>query len=45
LSAGDLLQQIAESAWAGGDPGLVFLDEMNRANPVPSLGRIEATNP
>ncbi len=45
LSAADLLQQIVESAWAGGDPGLVFLDEMNRANPVPSLGRIEATNP
>jgi ribonucleoside-diphosphate reductase alpha chain len=45
VSAADLLQEIAESAWAGGDPGLLFLDEINRANPVPSLGRIEATNP
>lgn len=42
-----LLREIAESAWKTGDPGLVFLDRINagRANPVPSLGPIEATNP
>jgi len=45
LSAADLLQRITESAWAGGDPGLLFLDEINRANPIPSCGPIEATNP
>lgn len=36
---------IANSAWLTGDPGLVFLDEINRHNPTPGLGRIEATNP
>jgi len=45
ISADDLLQQMAESAWRGGDPGLLFLDEINRSNPVPSMGPIESTNP
>lgn len=36
---------IAECAWRTGDPGLVFLDEINGDNPIPSLGRIDATNP
>lgn len=40
-----LLDAIAEAAWAVGDPGLLFLDEINRSNPTPALGRIEATNP
>ena len=41
----DLLDRIADAAWAVGDPGLLFLDEINRHNPTPALGRIEATNP
>lgn len=41
----ELLEAIAEAAWAVGDPGLLFLDEINRYNPTPALGRIEATNP
>ncbi len=41
----DLLNAIAEAAWAVGDPGLLFLDQINRHNPIPQLGRIEATNP
>ncbi len=40
-----ILEEIARSAWRSGDPGLIFLDEINRHNPTPSLGEIEATNP
>jgi len=36
---------IAEVAWKCGDPGLLFLDRINRDNLVPELGNIEATNP
>ena len=32
-------------AWQTGDPGLAFLDEINRANPTPEIGAIESTNP
>lgn len=44
-SAAALLHKIAEHAWKSGDPGVVFLDIMNRDNPCPELGRIESTNP
>ena len=40
-----LLERIAESAWETGDPGLVFVDRVNRDDPIPELGRITATNP
>jgi ribonucleoside-diphosphate reductase alpha chain len=43
--ADELLQLIAASAWETGDPGLIFLDRINRDNPTPALGRITATNP
>ncbi len=36
---------IAESAWECGDPGVIFIDTINRYNPTPHLGEIEATNP
>jgi ribonucleoside-diphosphate reductase alpha chain len=36
---------IAESAWASGEPGALFLDEINRRSTTPHLGPIEATNP
>jgi len=45
VDAEALLDLIAELAWATGDPGLLFLDEINAHNPTPALGRIEATNP
>jgi len=43
--AADLLDQAALAAWRSGDPGMVFIDRINRDNPTPQLGRIEATNP
>ncbi|MBN1545250.1 MAG: adenosylcobalamin-dependent ribonucleoside-diphosphate reductase [Syntrophaceae bacterium] len=45
IKAGVLFDLIANAAWRTGDPGLVFLDEINRRNPTPAIGRIEATNP
>lgn len=45
VPAAGLFGAICEAAHACGDPGLLFLDAINRANPVPRLGRIEATNP
>src|SRR3990170_5301895 len=36
---------IVESAWATGDPGIVFIDRINRANPTPHIGTMESTNP
>ena len=44
-SAKDILHMIAESAWKSGDPGILFIDRINRANPTPGLGSIGATNP
>ena len=40
-----VFQLIVESAWAVGDPGLIFIDRVNRANPTAGLGLIHATNP
>ncbi|MDW8468567.1 MAG: adenosylcobalamin-dependent ribonucleoside-diphosphate reductase [Burkholderiales bacterium] len=45
LAARELFDTIAQAAWACGDPGLLFRDAIERANPTPHLGRIEATNP
>lgn len=40
-----LLDLFAAEAWRGGDPGLLFADRIERDNPVPALGPLEATNP
>ncbi len=45
LPARELFRRIAEDAWASGEPGLVFLDRVNGANPTPDLGAIEGVNP
>jgi len=45
LKAADVYQAIVKQAWENGDPGIVFLDNLNRDNPTPGLGEIEATNP
>ena len=45
VPAKSLWQLIIQEAWQTGDPGLIFLDTINRANPTPSLGKIESTNP
>jgi ribonucleoside-diphosphate reductase alpha chain len=45
INAQKLLKEITESAWDSGDPGIVFIDEMNRRHPTWYLGKINATNP
>jgi ribonucleoside-diphosphate reductase alpha chain len=45
FTARSLMRQIAESAWKTGEPGVVFLDAMNRDNPTPQYGEYSSTNP
>ncbi len=45
IRARDVFELMISTAWRTGDPGIIFLDEVNRHNPTPELGRIEATNP
>jgi ribonucleoside-diphosphate reductase alpha chain len=47
LPAREVFEQIIRAAWQTGDPGMVFIDRINasRANPVPEIEQIEATNP
>jgi ribonucleoside-diphosphate reductase alpha chain len=45
VKAREIFDEIIEAAWESGEPGLLFLDRINRDNPTPKLGEIEATNP
>jgi ribonucleoside-diphosphate reductase alpha chain len=45
MKAREIFDAIVEMAWRTGDPGVVFLDRINRDNPTPHLGDMESTNP
>ena len=45
LNAREVFNRLAEMAWRTGDPGIVFLDRINKDNPNPQLGEIQSTNP
>ena len=45
VNARELFAQIVDCAWASGEPGVIFIDRINEANPTPALGPIESTNP
>jgi len=44
LRARDVFAVITQNAWKTGDPGLIFIDEINRKHPAKHLGEIETTN-
>ncbi|MFW5996997.1 MAG: adenosylcobalamin-dependent ribonucleoside-diphosphate reductase [Verrucomicrobiota bacterium] len=45
LDASRIFYKICAAAWESGEPGMIFLDTIDKDNPLPSEGRIEATNP
>jgi len=45
LNARKVFNLIVTMAWKNGEPGIIFIDEINKFNPTPSLGEIESTNP
>jgi len=45
IKARKIFNLICQMAWLNGEPGVIFIDEINRHNPTPKLGKIEATNP
>lgn len=44
-NARKVFETIVEQAWKNGEPGIIFLDRLNKDNPTPALGEIESTNP
>jgi ribonucleoside-diphosphate reductase alpha chain len=45
LSARYVWDRLVDNAWRSGDPGIIFIDEVNRHNPTPTLGPMASTNP
>ncbi|WDP84720.1 MAG: vitamin B12-dependent ribonucleotide reductase [Desulfobacter sp.] len=45
LSAAAVYDELIKQAWETGDPGIIFIDEINRFNSTPGIGAIESTNP
>jgi ribonucleoside-diphosphate reductase alpha chain len=45
LNARKVFHRIVKQAWENGEPGIIFLDRLNRDNPTPHIGEIESTNP
>ena len=45
LNAGEVYEKIVSMAWKNGEPGIIFLDRLNKDNVVPDQGEIESTNP
>ena len=43
--AREVFKKIVKHAWGNGDPGIIFLDRLNKDNPTPHIGQIESTNP
>ena len=45
ITAKELFDELVSYAWLNGEPGIVFIDEVNRTNPLPGLGPIDCSNP
>jgi len=45
ITVGELFNKLVEHAWLNGEPGIAFIDTINRTNPLPGLGSIAASNP
>lgn len=45
ITVKELFDELVDHAWLNGEPGIVFIDEVNRTNPLPGLGPIDCSNP
>ncbi len=45
MTAKEIMEEIIGAAWNNGEPGVIFIDNVNKTNPLPQLGSIEACNP